>query len=457
MNTQSPAAMQYPGTENPDIITPLTTGGNKPAPTGSDSKVKRFIGAAAGNLIEYFDFYIYAYFNHYFTESLTLPTWDKSTAEIYVWSVFAAGFFTRLLGSWFFGRFGDRYGRRPAMICSISLMVVCSAAFAALPTWQTVGVWAPVLLAAVRLLQGFAVGGEYGAVTSYVSELSKKGRRSFASSLLYVMIIGGQLLAILVADIMLRIVGEDSIRDWAWRVPFAIGALGAAICLIARLRLKETMTEEAMNHEGSGSLAYVLKNYRKSFLIIMGLTAATSLMFYLLTTYTQTYFKALGVPTVTATNIVTIGLLVFMLAQPVAGIIGDKIGPRRMIITFAVLSIFLVYPVMAIAVPHFKDNYIMLGALLVFMMLVLSMYTSVTAIMKAGLFPAHLRAIGHGVSFGLTLAIFGGTATPVALVFKNGGWGNGFYVYATVMLVICLFCAFKLPKDSPYLDTETHH
>lgn len=143
------------------------------------SRISGIVGAASGNLVEWFDFYIYAVFAVYFTHALTAPDMDDTTKSIYVWGVFAASFFMRPIGSWFFGRLADQHGRKKSMVVSICVMAVSSFLFALLPTYEQVGMLAPFLLLLVRLLQGLSVGGEYGAVATYMSEIGLKGRKGF--------------------------------------------------------------------------------------------------------------------------------------------------------------------------------------------------------------------------------------------------------------------------------------
>ncbi len=177
------------------------------------NRVMAIVGAASGNLVEWFDFYIYAAFATYFTHALTAPDMDDSTKAIYVWGVFAASFFMRPIGSWLFGWIGDTYGRKKSMIISITLMAISSFLFAALPTYDQVGMAAPFLLLAVRLLQGLSVGGEYGTVATYMSEVALKGQRGFYSSFQYVTLSGGQLLASLLGVIMLALMSKEQLMD----------------------------------------------------------------------------------------------------------------------------------------------------------------------------------------------------------------------------------------------------
>ncbi|UOH17349.1 MFS transporter [Acinetobacter sp. NyZ410] len=417
-------------------------------------RIRGIVGAASGNLVEWFDFYIYAVFAAYFTKALTAPDMDSGTQAIYVWGVFAASFFMRPIGSWVFGRIADKHGRKKSMVISICLMAVSSFLFAALPTYEQVGMAAPFLLLLVRLLQGLSVGGEYGAVATYMSELGLKGQRGFFASFQYVTLSGGQLLASLLGVIMLAFLSEQQLLDGGWRIPFVIGGIAAIISLLARSRLEETLSSEDSDKEESGSLSELFKNHWKTFLLVVGYTSAGSLTFYVITVYSKTYLTNMGVDSKTVGFIMTASLFIFMLAQPVFGAISDRIGRRAAMLAFSGTMAIFIYPVMVIWMPHFSYSPLMVALLLIFLMMLLSFYTSISGLVKAEMFPPHVRALGVGFSYAMGNAIFGGSAPSVALQFKAAGIESTFFLYVIVMLVICFLCSFKLPKEPEYLKHD---
>lgn len=417
------------------------------------SRIRGIVGAASGNLVEWFDFYIYAVFAVYFTHALTAPDMAATTKSIYVWGVFAASFFMRPIGSWLFGRIADRHGRKQSMVISICFMAVSSFLFAILPTYDQVGILAPFLLLVVRLLQGLSVGGEYGAVATYMSELGLKGQRGFFASFQYVTLSGGQLLASLLSVIMLTFLTHEQLEAGWWRFPFVLGGCAALISLIARRRLEETLSTDESKKEESGSLIELLKKHWKTFLLVVGYTSAGSLAFYTITVYSKTYLtNSIGIPDKTVGYIMTIALLVFMLAQPVFGAWADRIGRRTAMLAFSALLAISIYPVMAVGMPYFSHNIFAVAVLLIFMMLLLSFYTSISGLVKAEMFPTHVRALGVGFSYAVGNALFGGSAPSVALQFKAIGLENTFFIYVIVMLVICFFCSLAIPKEPEYLD-----
>ncbi|MCU4337041.1 MFS transporter [Acinetobacter dispersus] len=418
------------------------------------SRIKGIVGAASGNLVEWFDFYIYAVFAAYFTHALTAPDMEPTTKAIYVWGVFGASFFMRPIGSWLFGRIADRQGRKQSMVISICLMALSSFLFAALPTYDQVGMWAPFLLLMVRLLQGLSVGGEYGAVATYMSELGLKGQRGFFASFQYVTLSGGQLLASLLGVILLGFMTEQQLNDGGWRIPFVIGGIAALLSLLARSRLEETLSHEDADREESGSLVALLKQHWKTFLLVVGYTSAGSLTFYVVTVYSKTYLTNIGMDGKTVGFIMTTALFVFMLAQPLFGMLSDRIGRRASMLAFSLLSAIFIYPVMVTGMRNFADSPVIITLLLIFLMMLLSFYTSISGLVKAEMFPPHVRALGVGFSYAVGNALFGGSAPSVALLFKDAGIENTFFVYVIIMLLICFMCSWALPKKPEYLEHD---
>ena len=359
----------------------------------------------------------------------------------------------RPIGSWLFGRIADKHGRKQSMVISIALMAVSSFLFALLPTYEQVGMVAPFLLLMVRLLQGLSVGGEYGAVATYMSEIALKGHRGFYASFQYVTLSGGQLLASLVGVILLAFMSEQQLMDGGWRIPFVIGGIAAIISLLARSKLEETLSHEDSEKKESGSLRELFKKHWATFLLVVGYTSAGSLTFYVLTVYSKTYITSLGIDGKTVGYMMTCALFVYMIAQPLFGAISDRIGRRASMLAFSAGSAILIYPVMVIAMRHFSYSPVIVTLLLIFLMMFLSFYTSISGLIKAEMFPPHVRALGVGFSYAVANAIFGGSAPAVALQFKQAGVENEFFIYVIVMLIICFLCSFRLPKEPEYL----HH
>ncbi|WP_028356875.1 MFS transporter [Brackiella oedipodis] len=419
--------------------------------------IRGVVGAATGNLVEWFDFYIYAMFAPYFQHALASPHMSDSTQLIYVWGVFAASFFMRPIGSWLFGAIADKHGRKHSMMIAILLMAISSFLFAILPTYNSVGEIAPILLLLVRLLQGLSVGGEYGTVATYMSEVGTKNRRGYYASFQYVTLVGGQLIASAVSTIMLYALSKEQLSDGWWRLPFVIGGVCGLLSLLVRSRLEETLSDEnKTKHKGeSGTLRNLFKEHWREFLTVVGLTGAGSLTFYVLTIYTKTYISHFGTLEDSDVSIMmTIALFFLMCIQPVFGHFADKLGRRKFMLIFSVSLAILTYPVMVWAMPAVKDSAVLLTLLIMSLMFFLSFYTSISGIVKAELFPAHIRALGVGFSYALANAVFGGSAPAIAIWFKDIGHEQAFYVYVVIMLIICFVCSLAIPRESKYFDKE---
>jgi MHS family alpha-ketoglutarate permease-like MFS transporter len=352
----------------------------------------------------------------------------------------------RPIGSWVFGTIADRLGRRTSMLISVSMMCAGSLAIAVLPTYATLGVAAPLLLLLVRLLQGLSVGGEYGTSATYMSEVAIGGRRGFFSSFQYVTLIGGQLLATLVLVILQLFLDEGELRSWGWRVPFAIGAVAAVVALYLRRSLHETSSAETRSREGAGTFGAIFRapENRKAFLIVFGFTAGGSLIFYTFTTYMQKYLvNTAGFSPATATNTMTVVLLVYMLMQPPFGALSDRIGRRTSMRLFTALSVLMTVPLMtAIGKTGSPVAAFLLATIA---LAVVSLYTSISGIVKAELFPPEIRALGVGFAYALGNAIFGGTAEYVALWFKQAGIESAFFWYVTAMMAIGFLVTLAMP------------
>lgn len=417
-------------------------------------RVYSIIASASGNLVEWYDFYVYSFGALYFASQF-FPAEDQTSQLLNAAAIFAAGFLMRPIGGWLFGRIADRLGRRTSMVISVSLMCLGSFLIAILPTYETIGVAAPVLLLLVRLLQGLSVGGEYGTTATYMSEVALAGRRGFFSSFQYVTLIGGQLLAVLVMVVLQHFLSETEIKAWGWRIPFAIGGFAAIIALYLRRSLHETSSVESRNNKGAGTFSAIWKYHRKAFLVVMGFTAGGSLGFYTFTTYMQKYLvNTAGMTKETATEIMTLVLLVFMVMQPLFGALSDRVGRKPMMIAFGGISILTTIPLLTVIGGVESSTLAFLYITLA--LAIVSIYTSVGGIVKSELFPAEVRALGVGFAYAISNAIFGGTAEYAALWFKKIGLESGFFWYVTVMMVIVFIVSLIMPNPRKHGYLQGH-
>ncbi len=401
-------------------------------PTAADTRkrIVAIIGASSGNLVEWFDFYVYAFCAIYFAAAF-FPSGNSTIQLLKTAGVFAAGFLMRPIGGWVFGRLADKHGRKTGMMTSVLMMCSGSLLIACLPTYAAIGTAAPALLLFARLLQGLSVGGEYGTSATYMSEVALKGRRGFFASFQYVTLIGGQLLAVLVLVVLQQLLTNEQLKAWGWRIPFALGAAAAVVAWYLRRSLDETTTDDSRRNKDAGTIAGVMK-HKRAFITVLGFTAGGSLMFYTFTTYMQKYLmNTAGMNARTASAVMTIALLVYMLIQPLFGALSDRIGRRTSMIWFGALGTLSTVPILR-ALAAVKNPYAAFG-LVMLELLVISLYTSIGGLVKAEMFPLEVRALAVGLSYALANALFGGSAEFVALELKSLGSESTFYWYVTTM------------------------
>ncbi|WP_374597501.1 MFS transporter [Sphingosinicella sp.] len=421
-----------------------------PKATDSRNRLKSIIGGATGNLVEWYDWYVYAAFALYFAPHF-FPEGDRTAQLMNSAAVFAVGFLMRPIGAWIMGIYADRHGRKAGLTVSVTLMCAGSLLIAVTPDYEAIGVFAPVLLVLARMMQGLSVGGEYGASATYLSEMAGRDRRGFFSSFQYVTLISGQLLAICVLLVLQAVMPEAALDEWGWRIPFAIGGVLAIVVFYIRRGLAETESFTNAKKEGiavSGLAELFLRHPREA-AVVMLLTAGGTLAFYAYSIYMQKFLvNTSGFSREVASQINAGTLFVFMLLQPLAGALSDRIGRKPLMVGFGIAGVLFTYPIFSAletAQSPFIAFVLVLGALII-----VTGYTSINAVVKAELFPAHVRALGVALPYALANTIFGGTAEYVALWFKAEGMEQGFYWYVTVMIGISLIVYLRMR------DTRTH-
>jgi len=398
-------------------------------------RLRAVFGGSVGNLIEWYDWYTYSACAIYFAP-LFFPDDDPTTQLLNSAAIFAGSFLIRPLGGWVLGRYADRRGRKAALTLSVMLMCLGSLLIAFAPGYATVGPAAPVILMLARLLQGFSVGGEYGTSATYMSEVTPAEQRGFYSGVLYVTLVMGQLLSLAVLLLLQWVfLSHDQLESWGWRIPFAVGAAAALGGLYLRRNLPET--EKFEKHRASGGRAGdvdQLLQHPREVLIVIGLTAGGTLYFYIFTTYIQQFLaNTVGLSKTDATIVSSASLFLFMLMQPLMGALSDRIGRRPMLITFGVLALFTTVPLLStLAQAH---SAWLAFALVSVALLISSFYSSISAVVKAELFPVEIRALGVGLPYAVAVSLFGGTAPFIGLWFKSIGHESWFYWYVTVCVL----------------------
>ncbi|MFK4411471.1 MHS family alpha-ketoglutarate permease-like MFS transporter [Bacillus sp. RC251] len=409
---------------------------------------------SVGNLIEWYDWYVYSAFAVYFSAEF-FPKGDPTSQLLNTAAIFAVGFLMRPIGSLLMGRYADRHGRRAALTLSITVMAGGSLIIACTPSYESIGIMAPIILVLARLLQGLSLGGEYGTSATYLSEMASSGRRGFYSSFQYVTLVAGQMVALGVQIVLQQLLSEPDMKSWGWRIPFIIGAMGA----VAVLWLRRTMDEseqfaniKSQKRESAGTVRALMK-HPKAVLTVVGLTLGGTVAFYTYTTYLQKFMvNTVGLPKEVVSWINFVALLIFVVLQPIAGLLSDKIGRRPLLMAFGILGTLLTAPIFFFLE---KTTEPMVAFLLMMVgLIIVTGYTSINAIVKAELFPTEIRALGVGLPYALTVAIFGGTAEFIALWLKSIGMESLFYFYVAGCIAISFITYWRMDESSKTSQIE---
>jgi MHS family alpha-ketoglutarate permease-like MFS transporter len=403
------------------------------------------MGGSAGNLVEWFDWYAYSVLTIYFAPEL-LPGNDRTSELLSAALIFAVGFLMRPIGAWAMGIYSDRHGRKSGLALSVGLMAGGSLLIAAAPTYASAGVLAPTVLVIARMLQGLSVGGEYGASATYLSEMAVRDRRAFWASFQYVTLIGGQLLALFVVLLLQATMSEAALQAWGWRVAFGIGAALALAVYVLRMRLEETESFSAQSADRpKSSMLKLWADHPREFLIVAAISAGGSMAFYAYTTYLQKYLvNTSGFSRPDATMVMTAALLVFMAIQPLWGMAADRLGRKPMLLLFGFGGMLVSVPVFT-ALSTASSPAAAFGLTLI-PLTILGAYTSISGLIKAELFPAHIRTLGVALPYALGNALFGGTAEYAALWFKKIGTESGFYWYLTAIIGMATVGFLMMPE-----------
>jgi MFS transporter, MHS family, alpha-ketoglutarate permease len=431
--------------------------------------VRRLVaGAAIGNWVEWFDWYVYAAMALYFAP-VFFPKGDPTAQLLNAAAVFAVGFLMRPLGGWLLGLYADRRGRKSALTLSIGLMSIGSLMIALTPGYAQIGVAAPALLVLARLVQGLSVGGEYGATATYISEVATPARRGFFASFQGVTGILGQLTAMAVLVLLQQaLLTRAQLEDWGWRIPFVVGAGAAIVALVLRRRLEETPSfiraQQARAEQADASAPVAaaeprqqygwraLRHYPREVAIVVGLTLGGIVSFYTYTTYAQKFLvNTAGLSREAATAVSAATLFLFVLIQPAMGALSDRIGRRPLLVGFSLVGSLITVPLMT-ALSTARDPWVA-AALILVALLVISGYTSINGVVKAELFPTRVRAVGVGLPYALTVSIFGGSTEYLALRLKDAGHESMFYWYVSGCLLVSL-CAVMLMTDTRDRDLD---
>lgn len=372
------------------------------------------IAGIIGNGLEWYDFALYGTFSAIIGK-LFFPMGDTYVQLIATYGVFAAGFLMRPVGAVLFGYLGDKYGRKFALTLSILMMALPTACIGFLPTYASIGIWAPILLTVIRLLQGLSLAGQFSGSIAFVVEHAPVGKRGFAGSSTIMSLCGGMLLGALVATAFAESLSQEAFESWGWRVPFIIGVGIAFVGVYIRNHTDESPHYEKAKEEGTLSqtpLKDAVHNHGRELVRGVGIYLCVTVPFYILTVFMNGYLvNMLGHSHRDALLINTICMTLLMCLVPYTGWLSDRVGRKRVLMATTVAYLLFSYPIfLLITQPGFYSAL----AGVVAMTFIVAFYIGPTPTVLVELFPTSVRYTGMALSYNLCAAIFGGSAPVVS-------------------------------------------
>ena len=408
---------------------------------------RTLVATSAGNFVEYFDWGVYATFTSYFSTQF-FGRGDDVGDLLKTLAVFAVGFLMRPLGGWILGSLADRVGRRIVMLISVGAMAGGSRVIAVTPSRVQIGDAAGAILLAARIIQGLAIGGEFGTAAAYMSEVSPRDQRGYFGSFQYLTVILGTLAANLLGFVMSVVLTQDQLQTWGWRIAFGLGAVLGLVAFAFRRGMVETLdkAEHATRapSEPVGVRALVT-TYRAPVLRLLAMTMSTAVVYYIFASFLPTYVITHYKTNSTAAFAASSGAL-FLLAllQPVVGRASDRFGRRPLLLVYGIGMLVLTFPLTLLLGRSAWSLFFVLAVAYLFF----SPYSASSAAVKAELFPNRIRGLGISLPYALASAIFGGTA-PYLLAWAtsaNVTWV--FWSYVTVLLAVSLVTFVFMPETA---------
>ena len=409
-------------------------------------------GAAIGNTVEWFDFAIYGFLATYIAEKF-FPPGDETAALLNTFAIFAAAFFMRPLGGFFFGPLGDRIGRQKVLALVILLMSASTFAIGLVPSYDAIGVLAPLLLLLLRCLQGFSAGGEYGSGACFLAEYAPDKHRGFVVSFLVWSVVVGFLLGSLTVTGLEAVISESGMDSYGWRIPFLIAGVLGAVGLYIRLRLGDTPEFEALRDEGEvaeSPLKEAVTTSWRPILQIAGLVVIHNVGFYIVFTFLPSYFtKTLGFTKMDAFVSITVASLVAIILIPPLGALSDRIGRKPLLIAGSLAFAVFAYPLFLLL------NTGLLGAAIAAhagLAAIESVFVCASLAAGAELFATRVRSSGYSIGYNVSVAVFGGTAPYVAtwLVANTGNdLAPAYYVIAAAVVTFITVLTMRETAGRP--------
>ena len=417
------------------------------------SDVRRAVrGAAIGNTVEWFDFAIYGFLATYIAAKF-FPSGDDTAALLNTFAIFAAAFFMRPLGGFFFGPLGDRIGRQRVLALVILLMSGSTFAIGLVPSYDAIGVLAPLLLLVLRCLQGFSAGGEYGSGACFLAEYAPNKHRGFVVSFLVWSVVVGFLLGSITVTALEAMLSESAMESYGWRIPFLIAGVLGGVGLYIRLRLGDTPEFEELRESGevaASPLKEAVTTAWKPILQIAGLVIIHNVGFYTVFTFLPSYFtKTLEFTKMNAFVSITVASMVALILIPPLGALSDRIGRKPLLIAGAVGFVVFTYPLFLLL-----NSGSLVAAIAAHAGLAAIEAVFVSSSLAAGaeLFATRVRSSGYSVGYNVSVAMFGGTAPYVAtwLVDRTGNeLAPAMYVIAAAVATLATVLTMRETAARP--------
>ncbi|MGL5566461.1 MAG: glycine betaine/L-proline transporter ProP [Plesiomonas sp.] len=384
-----------------------------------DAKLKKAITAAAlGNAMEWFDFGVYG-FVAYALGQIFFPGATPGVQVIAALATFSVPFLVRPLGGIFFGALGDKYGRQKILAITIIIMAISTVCIGLIPSYDSIGIWAPILLLLAKLAQGFSVGGEYSGAAIFVAEYSPDKKRGFMGSWLDFGSIAGFVLGAGVVVVLSSVLGEQRFMAWGWRLPFFLALPLGVIGLYLRHALEETPafqkhSENLQQHSAADapqpvSFAEIARGHWRSLLSCVGLVIATNVTYYMLLTYMPSYLSHnLHYPEDHGILIIIVVMLGMLFVQPVIGLLSDRFGRRPFVIGGSIGLLLLAVPCFMLIT---SGSLVLIFAGLLVLAVLLNAFTGVMASSLPAMFPTKIRYSALAIAFNISVLIAGLTPT----------------------------------------------
>lgn len=415
-----------------------------------------------GTTIEWYDYFIYGTIAALVFNKLFFPEISPIVGTMAAFASFAVGFLARPLGGIIFGHFGDKIGRKSTLILSLVIMGLATFAVGLLPSYAQVGAWAPILLSLLRILQGIAIGGEWGGASLMAVEHSPKGKRGLFGSSTQMGAPGGLLISTLVIAIVSRLADAQQFLAWGWRIPFLLSIVLVVVGLVIRLKLEESNAFKQVKEqkqEAKIPLVEVFKTQPKNIFLAAGMSSMNGVSFWIVATFTISYATGqLGLSRDALLNNMIIVAIVYFITIPLFGALSDKVGRKPMIITSVILTALIAFPYFALI--RTLNGMVILFAMVLLLSVIQSAAYAPQSAFFAELFEPKVRYTGAALGYNLAQMIFGGTAPLVATALLTAAHGQTWLISLYIIVIACislisvLFAKETFKKEIDRIETE---